>query len=379
MGKIIYLGFFDDERCLRKVSPACVTMMNYVIDSINDAGFNLTVVSPAIPKDDCVSCLREEIVINDQTNGIFLSSYGKGKFRYSPVRIWSRIIRKRMLLKELLELIEDGDTLIVYHSLLLMNLITQIRNKRKIRLVLQVCEIYTDAQRKVSAKKRKEEIDYIATADKYIFSTELLAQMFYDGREYVVCLGNYRNAQSSDKRQFDEKIHVVYSGTLDPRKGGAYSTVAAAEFLDERYHVHILGFGSKEEIEKVNTLIANISSKASAKVTYDGVLRGDKYSKFLQSCDIGLSTQNSVGAYNATSFPSKILSYMANGLRVVSVRIPAIETSAVNPYMYYYSGQTPQELAQTIMKVDLEDNYSPRIALKRLDDAFCSALGDLLR
>ena len=72
------------------------------------------------------------------------------------------------------------------------------------------------------------------------------------------------------------------------------------------------------------------------------MLSGEDYIRFIQSCDIGLSTQNPDAAFNATSFPSKILSYMANGLRVVSIRIPAIERSAVGNEVMFYNEQTPE-------------------------------------
>ena len=49
--------------------------------------------------------------------------------------------------------------------------------------------------------------------------------------------------------------------------------------------------------------------------------------KFIQKCQIGLCTQNIDAAFNTTSFPSKILSYMSNGLEVVGVNIAAIKNS----------------------------------------------------
>jgi hypothetical protein len=121
-----------------------------------------------------------------------------------------------------------------------------------------------------------------------------------------------------------------------------------------------------------------VSLKTEATVTYDGVLLGEEYTGFLQSCHIGLSTQDPCASFNATSFPSKILSYMSNGLRVVSIRIPAIETSEVGQYMYYYDEQTPEEIAKAIMAVDLKDAYDPRAVLDGMDRRFRDAVRDLL-
>ena len=45
--------------------------------------------------------------------------------------------------------------------------------------------------------------------------------------------------------------------------------------------------------------------------------------------------------------------YLANGLRVLSVRIPAVENSAVGGILYYYDKQLPQEIANAIMDIDV--------------------------
>ena len=177
----------------------------------------------------------------------------------------------------------------------------------------------------------------------------------------------------------DGKIHCVYAGTLDPRKGGAAAAVEAALFLNGDYHIHILGFGNeKEKAEMLNT-IDNISKKSKADITYDGLLSGKEYIKFIQSCDIGLSTQNPNAKFNDTSFPSKILSYMASGLRVVSIRIPAIEKSAVGKFMYYYDEQTPENIAKAIKSIDFSEEYDSRKTIGVLDKAFICDLKTMLK
>ena len=61
---------------------------------------------------------------------------------------------------------------------------------------------------------------------------------------------------------------------------------------------------------------------------------------------------------------------MANGLRVVSIRIPAIEHSEVGSMIYYYDDSMPEKIAEAIMKIDFNDNYDSRKVLERLDAAF---------
>ena len=113
-------------------------------------------------------------------------------------------------------------------------------------------------------------------------------------------------------------------------------------------------------------------------MTYDGLKSGEDYIRFLQSCDIGLSTQNPDAAFNATSFPSKVLSYLSNGLHVVSIRIPAIVTSAVGDLLSYYDEQTPEKIAAAIRSIRLSDPYDSRQRIRQLDIDFQNKLSVLL-
>ena len=76
--------------------------------------------------------------------------------------------------------------------------------------------------------------------------------------------------------------------------------------------------------------------------------------------------------------PSKVLMYMSNGLRVVSVRIPAVETSDVGDCIDFYDRQDAEEVAKAIRNVKLNDNYDSRARLHRLHETFREALSNLL-
>lgn len=124
--------------------------------------------------------------------------------------------------------------------------------------------------------------------------------------------------------------------------------------------------------------IAEVSQRSVAKVTYDGLLSGEDYIRFIQSCQIGLSTQNPDAAFNDTSFPSKILSYLANGLHVVSIWIPAIERSKISDLISYYDKQTPQAIAAAIQSVDMTAPYDSRAEIHTLHENFVVQIQSLL-
>ena len=161
-------------------------------------------------------------------------------------------------------------------------------------------------------------------------------------------------------------------------RGGGIAAVEAAAFLPANYHVHILGFGNESDTKKLKDIMTSLVEKYKCKVTLDGCLSGEEYIRFIQSCDIGLNTQNPNADFNATSFPSKILSYMSNGLHVVSVRIPVVELSEIGDYMYFYNEQKPEEIAKAILKIDINEPYNSREIIRNLDNNLKVEMGELL-
>lgn len=375
MSKITYIGHYDVENGTRITSPAGLTLMNYVIKSINNLGYDLTVFSPAQQRNYSAKN-RETVKINEKTEAIFMRSIKRvTKLKLPPRFIYVKQVEKQTY-KELNKLIEDGDTVIVYHSLPLMSVITRLRKEKNFKLILQVAEIYSDVLEET--ENRQKEIDFIKTADKYILISTLLSKKLeLDENNYIVCSGAYKIEETINVPKKD-KIHVLYAGTVDPTKGGAYYATDSAKYLNEKYHLHILGFGSGQHMAYFNNYLEKQKDEYKCTVTYDGCLQGTEYVNFLQGCHIGLSTQNPNGSYNDTSFPSKILVYLANGLKVVSVKIPAIETSPVGQAMHYYENSTPEEIAKAILSVNLDKEDDSRELIKRLNAEFVENVKKLL-
>ena len=312
-------------------------------------------------------------------NGVNINFFTGYSSKYRIIRIVGRLLTWKEQKNYIKKLIKKDNNLriIIYHSPEFYKLY-KLLYKNNVNYILEVEEVYSDV---INNKlKKSKEIKYIQLADKYIFPTELLnKEINKKNKPYVLIHGTYNNERKLEKLKLDKNmIHCVYAGTFDPRKGGVFAAIDSARFLSKDYCIHILGFGSEEQINRTKERISEINNKKGAKVIYEGLKTGEDYIRFIQSCDIGLSTQNPDAAFNATSFPSKILSYMSNGLRVVSIRIPAIETSDIGKYMYYYDKQTPKDIANAIMSVDLKDNYDSRKIIKELDKKFQKDLKELL-
>ncbi len=378
MSKIVYLAHYDVANGGRCTSPAGTTVMEYVIDCLKRAKRETVVLSPALSRQ---TLPYQELTLGETVRAILLPTERCPKCW----QLISRFLRKRhqhrRLIRALLEQVDDGDTLLVYHSLSFMDAVKTVLKKRNINLILQVCEIYGDVAENERIKKR--ELEFFQLADRYVFQSEMLNRLINTRRlPYTVLHGTYHTVDDRtvvhpliDTAQ--GKTHCVYAGTLDPRKGGG-TAVQAALFLPDRFHIHILGFGTDSEVQQMKDLIADVSSRCGCTVTYDGCLSGDDYLNFLGGCQIGLSTQQPDAAFNATSFPSKILAYMANGLRVVTVRLPAIETSQVGNDLFYYDENTPEGVAKAIQAIDLADDYDGKRVIQQLDTAFFASFCRLI-
>lgn len=298
--------------------------------------------------------------------------------KYRVQRIFKYMFSLIQLFIYLLIHVRRDESVIVYHSVLLFFPVKLAKRLKGFNLILEVEEIYQNVV-ELSEVFKRSEYAFFDSADKYIFSTELLHERI-NSREkpYAVVHGTYQVERMRETKFDDNRVHVVYAGTLDSRKGGAFVAAASAEFLDENYHVHIIGFGTREQTNHLESIVDRINKESEAIVSYDGLLMGEDYVRFLQKCHIGLSTQNPDGEYNNTSFPSKILSYLANGLRVVTIRIEAIERSVIGDKVYYYEEQDPREIASVISRIDLNQTYDSRQVINGLDAEFSDRLMKLL-
>lgn len=373
---IYYIGYYNCDQIRhedRQVSPAASNKMNYLISALVEAGDDsIEVVSPAETKKHAwISGGKWTI-----SERVAIKTFPSVCSRFRLVRILGHILTRLCFLVYLLLHINQADKMIVYHSLVYPKLISFVRRVKKCTLIMEVEEIYADVNE--NSRLRDKELCMLQCADKYIFITELLRNEINQEKKSVIFHGTYRTVPDYGIRFRDDKIHVVYAGTFDPVKGGVFQAISAAEYLNESYVLHILGGGSASEIEAVRNRIREVSEKSECKICYDGFKSGDEFDSFIQSCHIGLSTQQPDGKFNATSFPSKILMYMSNGVRVVSVRIRAVETSLVGSSLFYYDQQDAKSIAEAIMAVPCTADSECKEVLDCLHNKFVYSLGELL-
>ena len=286
--------------------------------------------------------------------------------------IWQKIVIYIFLLKR----IKRNSLILVSHSVSLSLPIRVMKKVKGCEVILQVEEIYADVEgnKKYNRKERK----LFECADAYLFPTiELNDIINISEKPYVLIHGIYKSESRRKGIGKDEKIHCIYAGTFNKTKGGVYAAIKCAQYLDENYAMHIIGFGTEKEIKSVTHLITEVQKKTKCSIIYDGLKQGEDFIRYLQSCDIGLSTQNPAGLYNKTSFPSKVLTYMANNLKVVSYKLEVLQNSSINKYIYYYEDYDPKTIAEVIKKAAKDKTICYAGIIDNLDAKFAREIKEL--
>jgi len=344
---IKYIGFYDVEHndINRISSPAAVNKINYIAGVLNEIGYQVQIISPSWLKNSSnkKKIAEETIEISEKISVSFPKSWKSNnkisqglKILFSMIWLFLYLVRK----------CKRNEKILVYHSPWLSTPIRLSRFFRRFKLILEVEEIYQDV---VQYKKffRTWENKLLKSADYYIFSTDLLRERLKTKKKSIILYGEYKIFDQLTMPVEDGKIHLLYAGIIDDVKRGAFNAIEAAKFLDDNYILHIIGFG---EIDKLKKSIEQHNKTYDCKVFFDGSKTGTDYIKYCQKCHIGLSTQSSEGKYLKSSFPSKILSYLGMGLKVVSSSIDCVKKSDISSLVTYYDNDDGESISKAIVK-----------------------------
>ncbi len=369
--KIYYLIHFDNKTN-RNVTPSAITKGKYVASALASCSSEVEIVSLAYPTKDS----QDEVYYQVSENVIchlFKGKYSNNRIiRYLNHKLYDKKIRKYLK-----QNVKKDDIVVVYHSLANMKLVKYIKKNITDKIVYEVEEIYGDVIN--DEKTKTKELKAFKNASSYIFSNDYLNSIINTKQlPYVTCYGTYEIPTLYKESFNDNLIHCLYAGTLAQNKG-ALNAINVAKYLPNNYLIHILGFGSEKDIADIKNAVNEVNnSYGTTKVIYEGLKLNEEYLKFIQKCQIGLCTQNIDAAFNTTSFPSKILSYMSNGLEVVGVNIAAIKNSKVGQYIQFYNVPDEKEIANAILNINLNNKTNNVDVVKELDKEFKEDLKDML-
>lgn len=384
MKNVKYVGFYDspNNKSDRVCSLPATNKMDYVASAVKNAGYEVEIVSPSWMGNDSVIKFEKQkkIKLDEGINLTLCPSWITKNKITTYIKI---VISLLWLFFYLMKNVKRNETILAYHVQWISIPIRVSKFLKGFDLILEVEEIYGDVWEK-SEKLNKMESKLINSADSFIFVSDNLKQILNseNQKKDIVLYGSYNKIENINHK-INHTINkntykLVYAGSIDATKGGAYKAVEALSYLPDNYTLHILGSGSNHAIDKLENMIEEINHKKNKKIcNYEGILHGQEYSNYLLQCDIALNPQKS-GNYMKTAFPSKIISYLSHNLYVVSTKIKSIENSSISEYIYFSNDDNPKSIAETIMRVKICDDYNSKEIINKLDEEFIVNIKDLL-
>lgn len=372
---VYYVAFYNPQQEVgrRVANYAGEDKIDYICEALNQIGESVTILSNT-----------------KSTQNVYLKKTVYNESKLKTIIMFATFPKKNVVLHILdvlygyLQLIfflllrvKNKDIVLVYHSLGYRNILHTVRKLRKFKYILEVEELFQYIEQAKSSFKDKESVVF-HEPDGFIFSNDILKEKInVKGKPAVVINGIYKNQDIIYRKKPTDKKRVVYAGSLEPQKGVDY-VINAAKLLSDEYEMKIIGFGSKIDIERVYSLINKVNETSKCHVIYEGIFKGEKYLQYIQSCDIGVCIQNPKDLFNLYEFPSKIFSYMSNGLNVVVNRLEQIEKSSVIEYLTIAEGTDPSSIARAISTA-AQKEVKPHEVLSKLNASFKEELQILIR
>lgn len=376
--RIFYVSFYDNQKLWnvfqnRTCSSAAVNLIDYV-SSVMGKTMDVVLLSPSWTLNKLGVFHGRTIKYSNWLTVSFPLTIGNS---FKVFSFLAKVYSYLWVLFQLILKVKKKEKVVVYHSHTLAPVIIVAKFLTGFELVLQVNEIYQNVENTGRLRSYFEK-SIFSFADSFIFSTSILNDVVnpFNKKPFIVCSGVYRSIPITQQKYQDNKIHLVYSGIIDKIKLGAFLSVKLATKLKPNYTIHIIGFGSESDIKDLESLIAEMNKLDFAKVIFDGLKKGDEFNCYLQQCHIGLALQSPDEMFNETSFPSKIFTYLANGLQVVSVKSSSICSSSVSKSIYFGENNSLKSIAEAINEITIVDNTVA--ALMKLDLEFENQLNKLI-
>lgn len=318
--------------------------MRYVAKKLMQVKGNLRIFSLA---DKNVGTVYGEQKTSD--NGmeiIYSGGYGsKGKLG----KMFNSYLKLFQFINYLVFRTKKEDTIYLYHSYVYTNVAAMLKKIIKRKIILEVEEVYGYSAVGDRSWVTKE-ISNIKKMDAFMFVNEGIPKdLEIPADKYVVSYGVCDIPERTLERFDDGRIHIVYAGTVEKRKLGAITAVQVASLLPNNYHLHILGFGSKENLDYLNSEIEKVNmDDNTCFVSYEGYKTGAELSEFLFSCHIGLSSNVIRPNFANNSFPSKVITYMCHDLAIVLGYAKAFYDVEASRDWNFYMEQKPENIADAV-------------------------------
>ncbi|MEB7715534.1 glycosyltransferase family protein [Staphylococcus equorum] len=369
---IKYIGFYDvvNSESDRVCNLAAMKKMDYIAESLTRLDYNVEMISPSwMGKKTKKKFERKSTRTVNKNIKLTLCPSWQTKHKITEkIKI---IYSLFWLFQYLIINAKKGEKILVYHVEWFSYPIRIAKFIKRFELILEVEEIYSRVWDK-SKLLEKMEKKLINIADNYIFVSEELQSLFnIDESKSLVLYGAFKSMEINECYKKDENcINLVYAGSIDDIKGGAFKSLDIIEGLKDGYKLHILGGGPEEKVIKLTKRIEEINKAKNKEVCiYTGILHGQEFDDYLSSCDIALNPQN-MGDYMQTAFPSKVISYLGHHLLVLSTPIKSIVKSMVRDKIIFTMNDKASSFINVIDNINLSSISNKDNIIKELDKKF---------
>lgn len=373
--RIVYVGMYDypDDVINRFYSLAAINKMNYIISLLNENGYDVDIYSLSNSKESTFKFSREKKVEIGRNILYLTPTLGTSCKMGKALRI---ILSYCWLMMKILCNTRTNDYVLIYHTMEGIVPLSIVKRLKKLRYVLEVEEIYSEMPNSNRNNKQKE-LKFIGKADKYIVVSHLLKEKL-PLKDSMIVYGNYKFAGDTNVYiKKDNKKNLLFSGSLDSTRG-VFQAIESMYFLPEDYVLNISGVGNKSSVYLVQKKINELNAFRNKVVCrYLGKLDDNDYKLLLSSSDLALNTQVE-GKYAQFLFPSKLLSYMAYNIPIVSTKGQSIVKSPFFKYIYFTNDSSGKSIAKVILSIDLSKSVDYQIVLDELHNQAIQELKKIL-
>ena len=346
---VYYIGWFisDEDMGLFKGNVPGNLKMKYVMGQMRECGIKPHIVSLAQQKKrGFYSTICKKLEQSGIRVTYFAGINGTGLF----IRKLDGLIKRLELLWYLFVVINKNDSVVLYHSYPYTKFISKFKKLLKYDITIEVEELYG-----FSAVADRpwvgDEIEAVRKMDRFICVNEGIPKLLgLKKGQFVVNYGVGIIPPRNVERRNDGKIHVVYAGTIETLKLGAITAVDSAPYLTDDYVIHIIGFGTEDNIQRLKSHIEEVNSQCGTnRVEYNGYYSGEELDRFLFGCHIGLSSNVMRPNFANNSFPSKVITYMCHDLTVVLGYAESFYDVPMSKGWTFYHEFVPKTIADAIM------------------------------
>lgn len=385
--KVYYISFYLNETEIkdRELVVAPQSKIKYISESIQKAGYDVCLVSTSYTKKGKSFSFGRKIKINQSEIHIYLPALGSNNFFF---KLFRTNFMQIQLFYFLFKNVKSNDIILAYHSLSYMAVLKFIKLLKKIKLVLELNDLYAlhyESLKKIERLKKKE-CSFFSLPDSFLFASPYMNELLTYKRPSIISYGSYQVVKEEKVLSENiETINIVYTGVIENLRKAAILVANTAIFLPKNYIIHIAGYGTKQNINDLKELIHNINNqKGYEAIVFHGLLLGSKLNRLLSNCLICINchTYKNEDIWKSKfSFPSKIPFNMGHDLYLVSHDMDIISKSPFAKYTTFFSNFNPEEVANAIVtcsaSLKKQKDGSPKQLIKKLDDEFVNDIKKL--